>query len=216
MKLVNLIAATLLALTGSAANASSTQSVTIFAKSDTRYDDGNLKMCSIQFSTIFADGVPIDRAYFAEGTIGFVFNDGRPGFAPFTKIAVGERMERDGKVTALPTPISSVLINGEGKISTNDFESATLENPENPASVLARYALTDKSKKWSFADLLVGKSIKLSFNLDANGKRYSIPVDLTLEGVGKDGKEKHSNKALLDFYACTSAMSRIARGQIVK
>ena len=48
MKLVNLIAATLLALTGSAANASSTQSVTIFAKSDTRYDDGNLKMCSIQ------------------------------------------------------------------------------------------------------------------------------------------------------------------------
>lgn len=216
MKLINIIAAALLVLTGSTASAAGTQSVTIFAKSDTRYDDGNLKMCSVQFSAIFADAVPLNRAYFAEGTIGFIFNDGRPSFAPFTKISVGERMERDGKVTALLTPISRVVIKGEGKISTDDFESADLDNPENPNSLLARYALTDKSNKWSFADLLVGKSIILSFNLGANGKRYSIPIDLTLEGVDKEGKEKHSNKELLDFYACTGAMSRIARSQIGK
>ena len=216
MKLVNIIATALLVLTGSAASAAGTQSVTIFAKSDTRYDDGNLRICSVQFSSIFADGVPLNRAYFAEGTIGFMFNDGRPSFAPFTKISVSERMERDGKVTALPTPISNVLIKGEREISTDDFESATLENPENPNSVLARYALTDKNKKWSFADLLVGKSIILSFNLGANGKRYSIPVDLTLEGVNKDGKEQHSNKALLDFYACLGSMTRIVRGEIGK
>lgn len=222
MKLVNLIAAALLALTGSSANASSTQSVTIIAKSDTRYNDGNLKMCSIYFLTAFADEEQADRAYIASGTIGSVFNDGRPGFTPFTKVIVGERTEDNVKaldaaeVPAAPIPISRVVINGENELSTDDFESAVLANPESPESVMTRFALMDKKRKWSFAELLVGKSIILSFNLGENGRRYSIPVDLTFEGFDKDGKEKRSNKALMDFHACSAAMAQIARSKIDK
>lgn len=206
MKLVNLVAAAILVLTGSAANAADTQSMTIIAKSDTRYEGGDLKICSIYFVSAFADE---DRPYIASGTIGYVRNDGQPGFAPFTRIIVGDRTEGN----ALPIPISNTIITGANELSTDNFEGVALANPESPEAVITRYALMDKSEKRSFADLLVTKSLLLSFNLGENGKRYSIPVDLTFEELDQDGKEKNSNKTLLDFYACSAAMAKITRGK---
>lgn len=209
MKLVNLIPAALLVLTGSAASAADPQSMTIIAKSDTRYEGDDLKICSIYFVSAFADE---DRAYIASGTIGLVRNDEQPGFAPFTKVIVGKRTEDN----ALPIPISHAVVSGESALSTEDFESVDLANPESPESVMTRYALMDKSKKMVFTELLVGKSIILSFNLGENGKRYSIPVDLTFEGLDKDGKTKNSNTTLKDFHVCSAAMAQTTRSRIGK
>ncbi len=206
MKLVNLIAAALLVLTGSAASAADPQSMTIIAKSDTRYECDDLQICSIYFLSAFAEE---DRAYIASGTIGYARLEGRMGFAPFTRIVVGERTEDN----ALPVPISHAVITGANELSTDDFEGVALARPESPETVITRYALMDKSEKRSFADLLVTKSLLLSFNLGESGKRYSIPVDLTFEELDKDGKEKNSNKTLLDFYACSAAMAKITRGE---
>ncbi len=204
MKLVNLIAAALLVITGSGVSAAGTESMTIIAKSDTRYEGDDLKICSIYFLSAFADE---DRGYIASGTIGYARLEGRMGFAPFTRIIVGERTEGN----ALPIPISKTVITGAHELSTDDFEGVALANPESPDAVIIRYALMDKSEKRSFADLLLTKSLLLSFNLGENGKRYSIPVDLTFEEFDKDGKEKNSNKTLLDFYACSAAMAKITR-----
>lgn len=45
------------------------------------------------------------------------------------------------------------------------------------------YNLRDKADKHDFAEIFEGITANLSFKLTENGKIYSIPIDLTIEGV---------------------------------
>lgn len=195
--------------------AKDTQSLTILVKNVPRFANGELQSCSMYFSTIFMDNTLQGRTFFAEGTIGFFFEDRSPVFLPFTKVAVAERVEKNGKVTAVPVSVLNPVIAISRGITTKDFESFTIRNPENPYAFLTKYRMNDRGNKSTFFDITSSESLLLSFRLGENQKIYSIPVDLTLEGV-IDGKKRPTRQARKDFAVCVLDLFRIARQKLAK
>lgn len=202
-------------LTVMPANAKSpeVQSLTNFTKNDPSYADGKLMSCALQFSTIFIDDTLKGRAFFAEGSIGFVFFKGEAMFSPFTKIAVSERLSHAGKISASPIAIENAVISGDNSINSAMFESATLSSPINSHAVLTKYRMNDRSGNRSFVELATSSAISVAFTLNENSKRYEIPVDLTLAKV-EGGAEKHSNEAVLGFTKCMLEMTKMAKIKI--
>lgn len=210
LKSMMLFAAAFAAIPAAQASAAETQSLTIFAKSEPRYVDGEPSMCSIYFSTIFVDQSLGNRAFFAEGTFGTMSAEGGRGISPFTKAAVGERIPQTEGYKTMPVAISGSAFTGSGGVSTKDFESVSVKNPDSPLAEMSAYKMRDRANKHDFVEIFEGLTTTISFRLSENGKLYSIPVDLTLEGV-VGGQEKHSPVALKDFYNCTIRMVDAAR-----
>jgi hypothetical protein len=200
----------LLAVTSANANQSQVQSLTNFTKNDPTYSDGKLTSCALQFSTIFTDSSLRGRAFFAEGSVGFVFLNGEAMFSPFTKVAVSERLSVAGKISASPLAIQNAVIAGDNGLETAMFESVSLQSPINSLAILTKYRMNDKSNERSFVELATSNAFTVSFNMDRNPTRYEIPVDLTLATIS-DGKEVHSNEAVLGFTNCLLEMTKQAK-----
>lgn len=199
-----------LSVTQVSAQTPEVQSLTNFTKNDPTYSDGKLMSCAMQFSTIFTDSSMKGRAFFAEGSVGFVFFNGETMFAPFTKVAVSERLSQAGQISAAPLPVENAMISGDDGLNSEMFESASIPSPVNSHAVLSKYRMTDKAGRRSFVDLATSKSLSISFTIKENGKRYKIPVDLTLTQV-LNGREIHSNEAVLGFTNCMLDMTKVAK-----
>lgn len=210
IKLVLVTVAAFAAAGADHAAATDTQSLTIFAKSAPRYVDGKPSMCSIYFSTIFVDQSLDSRAFFAEGTFGITLPDNGRSISPFTKAVVAERIQQTEGYKAVPVAISEAAFTDARGLSTKDFDSVPVKNPDSPLAEMSAYKMRDRANKHSFLDIFEGLTTTISFRLAENGKAYSIPVDLTLEGV-VGGQEKHSPAAIEGYYTCAIEMVDVAR-----
>lgn len=200
----------LLAVTPANAKSPGVQSLTNFTKNDPSYSEGKLMRCALQFSTIFVDESLQGRAFFAEGSVGFFFTKGDLMFVPFTKAAVSERIDNRGQISASPLPIANAVVFGDNGINSAMFESINLPSPTNSYAILSKFRMRDRSDTRDFFEITTSSSLALAFTMKETGKRYEIPVDLTLAQI-VNGKEVHSNDAAIGFTNCMLEMIKIAK-----
>lgn len=196
----------------SPAHANDVHSLTNYAKFYEKRQNGELNSCMMTFSAIFIDDKVEERAFFAEGTIGYVFNENRTRFNPFTKIAVSERLDRNGQISANPIAIQSAYLIGENGLSTEEFEGVENNGAENPLAKLKAYNLTNL-KGDDFPQVHSGLKLFVKFSISESGHVYKIPIDLTITG-SSNGKDIRSMSEYEEFSKCMINMIDIVRDKL--
>lgn len=188
------------------AHAAGMQSLTLFARYDAQHLGGNLQSCLITFSSVFSDESLPGRVFFVNGSIGYVFDEGRTRLSPLTKIGVSEKVDRNGEASAEPVPISSAYILSKTGFSTDSLAGHYIESDESPKAKLKVFK-NHPDRRDFFSEIIGSGEINVEFKFADLGNTYRVPVDLRSEAV-KDGQEVRSGSAMDNFRKCSSTMPR--------